>query len=315
MDKQLKERIDRLFPELASRYHLPVFAEVVAVRETPAQGVLCDEFRPYYAVDVQVLDEHGKPDEAWPVLQDVVLSVPVAGHEMGHFAYPENGAWVELAFAYGSPNRPFIRSVLPHRLSLPPLQRGEQRWQHNSASFQRIDKDGNHERKTDVDIHDESLKRLVEAVINTEDYHQSSKTTASNDTEVIGALKLIKALGAMQLLSGGSLDVASTDKLRLTTQADLLIKALGNINQSVDGDINSETAGKQHFEADKSWMGSSDENIFGMMGELMAAIIQLCDVLKTHTHPSTGTIIQASGVSAARTLVNGIKERLEPIIE
>jgi hypothetical protein len=205
--------------------------------------------------------------------------------------------------------------VLPHRLSLPPLQRGEQRWQHNSESFQRIDKDGNHERKTDVDIHDESLKRLVEAVINTEDYHQSSKTTASNDTEVIGALKLIKALGAMQLLSGGSLDVASTDKLRLTTQADLLIKAMGNINQSVAGDINSETAGKQHFEADKSWMGSSDENIFGMLGELMAAIIQLCEVLETHTHPSTGTIIQASGVSAARTLVNGIKERLEPIIE
>jgi hypothetical protein len=315
MDQQLKQAILRLFPDLASGYHLPVFAEVVAVRETPAQGAFCDEFRPYYAVDVQVLNEHGEPDDAWPVLQDVILSVPVAGHEMGQFAYPDNGAWVELAFAYGSPNRPFIRSVLPHRLSLPPLQRGEQRWQHNSESFQRIDKDGNHERKTDVDIHDESLKRLIEAVINTEDYHQSTKTTASNDTEVIGALKLIKALGAMQLLSGGSLDVASTDKLRLTTQADLLIKALGDINQSVGGDINSETAGTQHFEADKSWMGSSDENIFGMMAELMAAVIQLCNVLETHTHPSTGAITQASGISNARSLVNGIKERLEPIIE
>ena len=117
--------------------------------------MICDDFRPGYAVDVQVLDEHGRVDTNFPVLRDVILPVPVAGHEMGILAYPEDGVWVEIAFAYGSPNRPFIRCILPHGRSLIPTERGEQRWQHNPGSFQRVDKDGSWETVTDQGIHEQ----------------------------------------------------------------------------------------------------------------------------------------------------------------
>lgn len=235
IEQAIKRIILRLFPELSARYHLPVFAEVVAVRETPAEGDLCDEFRPRYAVDVQVLNEYGEPDTNWPVLKDVILSVPVAGDEMGQFAYPENGTWVEIAFAYGSPNRPFIRCVLPHRLTLPPLERGEQRWQHNPDSFQRADKDGNWQRKTDLEIHDKSLTRLIEALDVVENFHRSVKNTETNDTEIIGAIKRIEAFGAVVLLSGEVMDLSAVDHLRLTTKADLILRALGNLKTTIDG--------------------------------------------------------------------------------
>lgn len=312
-----------LFPELSARYHLPLFAVVVGVRETPNEGDLCDEFRPRYAVDVQVLDEHDEPDPAYPILNDVILAVPTAGHEMGFFAYPEDGTRVEIAFAYGSPNKPFIRSVLPHRLTLPQVERGEQRWQHNAASFQRMDKDGNQERVTDLDIHDESLTRLVEAMTVVEDFYTSTKTTATNDIEIIGAIKRIEAFGAMVLQSGGAFDLASIDVMRLTTKADMILRVVGNIQQTVDGDSSSTIAGdtsstsggKQHFEAPKSWIGSDSENAIRLMSETAQLVVDLANILATHTHPSTGTITQGGSVTTISGQVAALKVRIDGIAE
>lgn len=311
----IKRIVLKLFPELSAGYHLPRFAEVVGVRETPDHGDLCDEFRPRYAVDVQILDEHGEPDKSFPVLKDVILSVPVAGHEMGHFAYPDNGTWVEIAFAYGSPNRPFIRSVLPHRLTLPKVERGEQRWQHNPESFQRIDKDGNHERLTDLAIHDQSLTRLIEAMDVVEEFHLSVKNTETNDTEIIGAIKRIEAFGAIVMQSGGVMDLSSVDLLRLTTKADAIMRVIGDIQQTVDGDVNSTAGGKQHLEAPKSWIGDSSENALRLMSETAQLVVDLANILATHTHPSTGTITQGGSVTSISGQMAAVKTRIDTIAE
>ena len=311
----IKRIVLKLFPELSAGYHLPMFAEVVAVRETPKEGDLCDEFRPKYAVDVQVLDEYGEPDTAWPLLKDVILSVPVAGHEMGQFAYPDNGTWVEIAFAYGSPNRPFIRSVLPHRLTLPAIERGEQRWQHNAKSFQRIDKDGNHQRVTDLEVHDSSLTRLIEALDVVENFHRSVKNTASNDTEIIGAIKRIEAFGAVVMQAGDVMDLSSVGNMRLTTKANAILRVLGNIQQTIDGDEVSVAGGKHHFEAPKSWIGSSSENALRLMSEVAGLVVDLANVLATHTHPDTGAITQGGSVTTISGQVGAVKTRIDGIAE
>jgi uncharacterized protein (DUF2345 family) len=232
IEAAIKRIIYRLFPELTARYHLPRFGRVESVRETQSEGDICDEFRPFYAVDVQILTEHGKPDKKWPVLKDVPLSLPVAGQEMGQFAFPDAGTWVEIAFAYGSPNRPFIRCILPHDLSQPPVARGEQRWQHNPGSFQQADKDGNWQRKTDGQISDESIDRLTQALDSIERYHKSLKETNTDDTELIGAIKKIEAYGAMILQSGGRFDLGSLHDFNVNCQAVTNIVSAGNINTS-----------------------------------------------------------------------------------
>jgi len=319
----VKRMVLNLFPELSAGYHLPRFAEVVAVRETPDHGDVCDEFRPRYAGDVQILDEHGEVDKNFPLLQDVILAVSVAGHEMGFFAYPENGTWVEIAFAYGSPNRPFIRSVLPHRLTLPRVERGEHRWQHNPESFMRMDKDGNHEHITDLDNHQKSLTRLIEAMDVVEEFHRSVKNTKTNDTEIIGAIKRIEAFGAVVVQAGGVLDLSSVDHLRLTTKANAIIRAMGDLSitisgqstTNVTGDISSITPGTQHFEAPKSWVGSSGENALRLMSETAGLVVDLASVLASHTHPNTGTISQSGAVSSIGGQVGAIKVRIDGIAE
>ncbi len=307
MESLIKRLVIKLFPELAAGYHLPVFGEVVGVRETPAEGDLCDDYRPRYAVDVQVLDEHGQPDKKYPVLKDVIMAVPVAGPEMGQFAYPDDGTWVELAFAYGSPNRPFIRSVLPHHLPLPPIERGEQRWQHNPESFMRVDKDGNWQQKTDLTIEQESMDRLIKALDNLEQFHKSMRETATNDTEIIGAIKRIEAFGAVVVQSGGVMDLSALNHLRLTTKANALIRVLGNIDAKTDG--------KQHFEAPKSWIGNSNENALRLMSELAGLVIDMANILASHTHPSTGQITQSSQVSSVGSSVGDVKARIDVIAE
>ncbi|MEE7625428.1 hypothetical protein V3O24_04580 [Methylobacter sp. Wu8] len=291
MEKAIKRMIQSAFPELAGGYHLPRFAEVVAARETPKGGEVCDEFRPVYAVDVQVLDEYGEPDAAFPVLKDLHLPMPVSGHEMGMAAFPENGAWVEIGFAYGSPNKPFIRCVLPHGRSQFPVERGEMRLQHSSGSYQSIDKNGNHSRVTDGTMSDTSLKKTSTATERSANYGKSDKTVDAGDTETVGGIKKILASMGMQLTSGQRFDLSAL------------------------GDLNAVSKVKFRSIAPKSWVGSSNENVLMLLSAQMQLIINLCNILASHTHPSVGACSQGAQVSQVGMDTGAVKTRLDGITE
>ena len=299
---------------------MPIFGQVAGVREAVAAGDLCDEFRPRYAVDVQVLDEYGKADSGWELLRDVPLPVAMAGNEVGFFGFPENGAWVEIGFAYGSPNRPFIRCVLPHNLSMPEVAREEQLWQASPAAFQRADKSGSWIRKTDQSILDESLLRLTVALDNLEKYHVSLKEVAGDDSELIGAMKKIEAFGAVLVQSGGRLDLSSVGDLNLTSLANLNAVTSGNVGVQADGDVGVEAAGdidtvaggdlslsgvknsvlgnaENSFKAPKSWVGSDAENLFAIVGELATLVSTLTTTLVAHRHETEANPGIYAGVS------------------
>lgn len=127
----------------------PAFALVQGVAHASAQSGICDNFRPRYAVDLQVLAEDGELDPNLPILAGVPLPVPVGGDEMGFFAFPAEGTMVVVNFAYGMPSKPFIQTILPHGLSLPKVPKGDQVWQHSETAQQRVDADGNWSRQTD----------------------------------------------------------------------------------------------------------------------------------------------------------------------
>lgn len=289
MEDAIKRIVDKNYPELTGKLHLPRFAQVVNVRETPENGTIADEYRPHYAVSVQVLDEHGQPDTNFPVLHDVPLSLPTAGHESGQFSYPENGTHVEIGFAYGSPNKPFIRNVIPHGRSMPEVKRGEMKRQHSTGRFDGFDKDGNFRAETDGDITNDSLKRIISALENLETYTQSLRNIEADETDTIGGTKLIKALGAMRLHSGGRTEILSVQ------------------------DLVAHSNGKQLLKAPKTWIGSDSENVLMLLSELMAQVISLANTLSSHTHPSVGAISEGAAVTAVSTAVTGIKGRLDPI--
>ncbi|UZE13978.1 hypothetical protein [Pseudomonas sp. B21-053] len=292
MDDAIKRSVERQFPELTGGYHLPRFAKVVAVADAPANAGLCDDFRPRYSVDLQVLRPDGEPDPDLPTLSGVPLPMPVGGDEMGFFAFPEEGTSVVVCFAYGLPNKPYIQTILPHGLTLPKVPKGDQVWQHSDAVQQRVDADGNWLRQTDGKIQDKAIEREVEALDNTERFQTHTRTVDDHSTESVGGVKKIEALGALKLLSAGSASLAAVDDLHQATGRDLNLVVGQKHNATVGGDMQEKIQGlrksvagiSQQLLAPKNWIGSESVNLFQVVCDMLDLLQQMNTQLAAHTH-------------------------------
>lgn len=313
MDDAIRRAVERQFPELTGGYHLPRFARVVSVADAPADAGLCDDFRPRYAVDIEVLGADDEPDPAMPLLTGVPLPLPTGGEEMGIYAFPEEGTRVVVCFAYGLPNKPYIQSILPHGLSMPKVPKGDQVWQHSEVAQQRVDADGNWLRQTDGKIRDQAIEREVEAVDNREQFQSHTQAVDDHSSETVGGVKKIEALGALKLLSGGSASLAAVDDLHQATGRDLNLVVGQKYNATVGGDMQERIEGlrqsvvsvSQRFIAPKNYVGSESVNIFQVLCDTLELIEQLASQLAGHVHgvspiPTNSTSFAADAVRASK---------------
>ena len=292
MEDAIRRAVERQFPELTGGYHLPRFARVVAVADAPAGAGICDDFRPRYAVDIEVLGPDGEPDPQLPQLASVPLPLPTGGEEMGMYAFPEEGTQVVVCFAYGLPNKPYIQTILPHGLSMPKVPKGDQVWQHSEAAQQRVDADGNWLRQTDGKIKDKAIEREVEALDNIETFQNHTRTVDDHSTESVGGIKKIEALGALKLLSGGSASLAAVDDLHQATGRDLNLVVGQKHNATVGGDMQERIEGlrksvagvSQRLQAPKNWIGSEGVNLFQVVCDMLNLLQQMNTQLAAHTH-------------------------------
>lgn len=324
MDDAIRRSVERQFPELTGGYHLPRFGRVVAVPDAPAAPGLCDDFRPRFGVDVEVLLPDGEPDPALPILTGLPLPVPMGGQEAGMFGFPEEGTTVVVSFAYGLPHKPFITQILPHGLSLPRVPKGDQVWQHSEACQQRVDADGNWLRQTDGKIHDKAIEREVEAMQNTESFQSHTRTVDDHSSESVGGIKMIEALGALKLLSGGSASLAAVDDLHQATGRDLNLvvgqkhnaTVGGNMDERIQGMRKSVAAVSQLLQAPKTWIGSEGVNVLRVLCDLLDLVQQMNSQLAAHTH-QPGQAPESSDATAftekAATALQ-LNMKLKPII-
>jgi hypothetical protein len=323
MDDAIRRSVARQFPELSGGYHLPRFGRVVAVPDAPAAPGLCDDFRPRFGVDVEVLREDGEPDPDLPILTGLPLPAPMGGQEAGMFGFPEEGTTVVVSFAYGKPHKPFITQILPHGLSLPRVPKGDQVWQHSEACQQRVDADGNWLRQTDGKIQDKAIEREVEALDNTETFQNHTRTVDDHSTESVGGIKKIEALGALKLLSGGSASLAAVDDLHQATGRDLNLVVGQKHNATVGGDMQERIQGlrksvaglSQQLQAPKNWVGSETVNLFQVVCDTLDLLQQMNTQLAAHTHVPGPTPSPADAsaftVKSAQALALSVK--LKPI--
>lgn len=305
MDDAIRRSVERQFPELTGGYHLPRFGRVVAVPDAPAAPGLCDDFRPRFGVDVEVLLPDGEPDPVLPILTGLPLPAPMGGQEAGMFGFPEEGTTVVVSFAYGLPHKPFITQILPHGLSLPRVPKGDQVWQHSEACQQRVDADGNWLRQTDGKIQDKAIEREVEAMQNTESFQSHTRTVDDHSTESVGGIKKIEALGALKLLSGGSASLAAVDDLHQATGRDLNLVVGQKHNATVGGDMEERIQGmrksvaavSQRLVAPKTWLGSEGLNVLQVLCDLLDLMEQMNSQLASHTH-GLGPLPSPSDVTA-----------------
>lgn len=321
MEDAIRRAVERQFPEITGGYHLPRFGRVVAVPDAPQTQGLCDDFRPRFGVDVQILLPDGEPDPALPILNSLPLPAPMGGQEAGMFGFPEEGTTVVVSFAYGLPHKPFITQILPHGLSLPRVPKGDQVWQHSEACQQRVDADGNWLRQTDGKILDKAIEREVESLNNTERYQSHTREVDDHSTESVGGVKKIEALGALKLLSGGSASLASVDDLHQATGRDLNLVVGQKHNATVGGDMQEQVQGlrrsvakvSQHLQAPKTWLGSEGVNVLQVLCDLLDLVEQMNTQLAMHAHGPSPAPNNAAAFTAAGTATKALGVQLKPI--
>lgn len=321
MDDAIRRSVERQFPELTGGYHLPRFGRVVAVPDAPAAPGLCDDFRPRFGVDVEVLLPDGEPDPDLPILTGLPLPAPMGGQEAGMFGFPEEGTTVVVSFAYGLPHKPFITQILPHGLSLPRVPKGDQVWQHSEACQQRIDADGNWLRQTDGKIQDKAIEREVEAMQNTERYQSHNRTVDDHSTESVGGIKQIEALGVLKLLSGGSASLAAVDDLHQATGRDLNLVIGRKHNATVGGDMEERIQGmresvagvSQWLVAPKTWLGSEGVNVLQVLCDLLDLVQQMNSQIAVHVHASSPAPNNAAVFTLASATAKQQVAKLTPI--
>ena len=312
MDEAIKRSVERQFPELTGGYHLPRFARVVGVADAPVDASMCDDFRPRYAVDIEVLTPDGEADPNLPVLSGVPLPLPSGGDEMGMYAFPQEGTRVVVCFAYGLPSSPYIQSILPHGLSLPKVPKGDQVWQHSDAVQQRVDADGNWLRQTDGKIRDHSLEREVETLGNREKYQSHDQDVEHHSTEKVGGIKRIDALGSLKLNSAGTATVAALDDMHQATGRDYNLVVGKKHNAAVGGDMLEKIQGlrksvagqSQRLVAPKNHVGSEGVNIFRVLCDTLDLLEQMATQIASHVHgsspvPSTAAAFSTDATKAA----------------
>jgi hypothetical protein len=313
MEDVIRRSVERQFPEIAGGYHLPRFGRVTGIADAPAGAGLCDDFRPRFAVDVEVLGPDGEVDATLPLLAGVPLPMPMGGDEMGFFAFPDEGTTVVVCFAYGMPHKPYIQTILPHGLSLPKVPKGDQVWQHSDAAQQRVEANGNWLRTTDGRIRDESIEREVQSLTNSEQHQSSSVVIDDHSTESVGGIKTLEALGALKLLSGGSATLAAVDDLHQATGRDLN-QAIGRkLNVAVGGELLERIQGARKSIAATTWLGSESVNVLQVLCDLIDLVTQMNIDIAGHVHqssPPPSNAASFAGHAATGELLTG---QLTPI--
>ncbi len=261
MNQVLRKQIAREFPELAAGYHLPVMAEVLAVPDAPAKGGINDNYRPRLAVNVVLLNNEYQSTEIY--LDAVPMAIMGGGNERGFFALPQKGTLVELAWMNGSPERPFVRSVLGDRQALPWIDEHTMAWQQSEEVKQTVDNAGNWTRETTATIKDKSHTHEIETHKKIEILGEEFKRVLQHSIEDIDGIKQIEAT-AIHLISTtvanvmamGSVNQVAGDHITRSAAKNIIDKAVGNLEQ---------TAVKIH-------LGTDSDNLLKLVSDFMQAV-------------------------------------------
>ncbi|WP_102794311.1 hypothetical protein [Bowmanella denitrificans] len=310
----VKKAIRRLFPELFAGYHLPKLARVVAVADAPAVPGIVDEFRPRFAVDIRILTAAGLVDDTLPLFKAVPLPVAMAGLDQGHWGFPQPGAIVEVAFAYGNPAKPFIRTVLSTGQTSPAVNNGDMLWQHSPGVYQSADTAGNWQRHTDKRIHDQSTVHQVDTVHSVQNYHHHQVNVDTNSTETIGGTKAVEAMGALRLLAGEQALLLALQELKLASKTVLKTYSEGNTEMHIGAELQALATSLAHIQAPKVWLGSESVNVAQVLLDLIGVVKAIATTLENHTHGGPPPD-QKGDFTGQKNDAGGLQDTLSPIVE
>lgn len=305
MNTDIRKQILREFPELAAGYHIPVAAIVTAVADTPTGGGIADNYRPRFAVDVELIDSQYTATGIH--LQAIPVAITGGGDERGIFALPPRGTLVELAWLNASPERPFVRSILADRQQLPALPEGGQAWQQNNDTAQTVDAAGNWTRQTPEAITD-SAREINQLADHLQQILISHKLqTTGHSIEQVQGIKKTEATALHQ--------IAAVVINQLTTGSHNTV-ASEHITRAAGKDIR-DRAENYDAKAQKIHIGTDTDNILKIISDSLQTIADTCTAVTALTVPCNGpgnpssTPNNAAAFATLKTTATSLKTKID----
>lgn len=313
MRRTLLNLIRKVFPELHGGYHLPRMGEIIAISDAPKEEVATNRYRPYYAVDVQLLTPEGLFDTSMPLMRALPLPNMAGGNARGFFGFPEIGSKVILSFCYGSPGHPYIQAILPNGKSMPGLHPSDQIWQQQPNHYQRSNQEGDWERYGLRNIVDDARNITHRAENLTEElYHKMSSLKGdhqesiqgSKETTCLGSVSF-SAVEGLNLNSLRSLNAMGAGKVKLVSG-----KAMELRNDSVKLELD---------DAGLVYLGNDNANLKSLMTDLITQISTLIDHINALTVPTgvgpSGTPINTADFTTVKSDLTSLQSTFEQLLK
>lgn len=328
----IKRLIQRYFPELNERKHLPQLARIEKIYDLPSDAAaISTAFRPLKAADVQLLNPLTSETLDVPVFQQVTLGTGQAS-DHGLLNEPAPGMHCLIQYIDGLNSHPVITSLLPWQSLVPEYKRTDVTLQQNSRSKLQ-GRDGNWHLTTDGDITQTSDTSKIKSRNRDEQYHQRTCSIDTHDitkidgnqiTEVMGALKtvvgekaLIVALEGLLLGSKKQVDIEATENMNLKSQKEFSAHATENMNLETLKTLHAKATELAKVEGKTVWLGDSSVNVAKVLLDLISLVKDINQSLETHGHKDQGAgePITKAEFTGHKSTADSLKNTLEPIVE
>lgn len=312
----IKRLIQRYFPELNERKHLPQLARIEKIYDLPSDAAaISTAFRPLKAADVQLLNPLTGELLAVPVFQQVTLGIGQAS-DHGLLNEPMPGMHCLIQYIDGLNSHPVITNLLPWQSLVPGHKRTDVTLQQNNRSKLQ-GRDGNWHLTTDGDITQTSDTSKTAARKSEQNYHERTCSIDTHDVTNIDGNQITEVMGALKTVVGEKALIIALEGLLLGSKKQVDIEATENINLTTLKTLHAKAAELAKVEGATVWLGDSSVNVAQVLLDLISLVKDINQSLETHGHKDQGAgpPITQGEFTGHKSTASSLKSTLEPIVE
>lgn len=310
----IKRLIERFFPELRQRYHVPQLARIEAVHDLPTDSAQIGTwFRAHKAVDIILLDQHGR-EKTGNIIAQVPLAISINSHESGLLVEPQPGMQCLIQFVNGSNAMPVITNVFTIGQSIANSRSTDVTLQQSHRS-KLAGSDGDWHLKTDGRIKQSSQTSDIESQIRHEKFHCREATITGHDKTSIDGNQINEIMGALKVLVGEKALITSLDNMLLGSKKEVEIKSTENMTLESLSELHAQAKKLAKVKGATVWLGDDSVNVAQVLLDLINVVKDTNDTLAKHTHPKVSVSPQAGDFNGYKSKASELSSKLAPIVE
>lgn len=312
----IKRLIQRYFPELNERKHLPQLARIEKIYDLPNDAAaISTAFRPLKAADVQLLNPLTGEPLAVPVFQQVTLGTGQAS-DHGLLNEPAPGMQCLIQYINGLNSHPVITNLLPWQSLVPEHKRTDVTLQQSSRSNIQ-GRDGNWHTTTDGQIAQTSDTTKRKSRNCLENHHERNTNIATHDTLKIDGNQITEVMGALKTVVGEKALIVALEGLLLGSKKQVDIEAAENMNLTTLKTLHAKATELAKVEGTTVWLGNNSVNVAQVLLDLISLVKDINQSLENHGHTSAGAgaPITKSEFAAHKSAASSLKSTLESVVE